>query len=413
MSLTILDYDHDRDWAAVKRIYFEVGWLDDEDEAAHFEHVAKRFDGIVMPLDGEAECAVFTAPGAMQHLDTDVRMTAVAGVTTSRVARKLGAAQRLTAESLARGAESGSELATLGMFDQGFYNRIGFGNGSYENQVRFDPATLTVDVPFRPPKRITPGHWADVHKAMHSRLRAHGGCLLDLPEIAQFDMASIGPKNFGLGYFDGPDGALSHFIWGQAESEHGPYRIDYYAYANTDQLFELLALIRSLGDQVSLFSMIEPAEVQFQDLIRQPFRNRENTRGSKYEQSHRTVAYWQARMLDVGKCLAKTRLDAEPLRFNLALSDPISGNLDPASNGWRGCAGDYVVTVGPESSAETGTASGLPVLHASVGAFTRLWLGVRNATSLSLTDDMQGDPQLLQSLDRVFRLPQPHFGWDF
>lgn len=412
MPLEILDYDHDRDWEAVKRIHHEVGWLDDEDDAKEFEHLARCFDGVVFPLDGEAECAVFTAPGSMRHLDTDVDMTAVTGVTTSRVARKLGAAKRLTAHALAKAADAGGEMAALGMFDQGFYNRLGFGNGSYVNRIRFDPATLTVDVPFRPPKRIGRDQWRDVHAAMHNRFRGHGGCLLNIPEIARYDMASVGKKLIGLGYYDGPGDTLSHFFWGEADGGDGPYRIYYYAYQTPAQLFELLALIKSLGDQVLMFAMEEPPEVQFQDLLKQPSRNRTSTRGSKFAGSHETIAYWQARMLDVPACLAKTRLDAEPVTFNLAMSDPIEAHLD-GTNAWHGCAGDYVVTFGEQSSAEPGTSPGLPALRASVGAFTRLWLGVRNASSLTLTDDVAGDEALLRALDRSLRLPRPHLGWDF
>ena len=112
------------------------------------------------------------------------------------------------------------------------------------------------------------------------------------------------------------------------------------------------------------------------------------------------------------KCLAKTRLDSESVTFNLRLSDPIAEHLD-GTNAWRGVEGDYVVTLGEESAAERGVSRNLPVLTASVGAFTRLWLGVRNASSLALTDDLRGAPTLLHQLDRALRIPQPHLGWDF
>ncbi len=81
MSPEILEYDHERDWEAVKRIHFEVGWLDDEDDAKAFERLAARLDGVVFPLDGEAECAVFTAPGSMRYLAADLELTAVLAVT--------------------------------------------------------------------------------------------------------------------------------------------------------------------------------------------------------------------------------------------------------------------------------------------------------------------------------------------
>ena len=78
----ILKYDHERDWEAVKRIHFEVGWLDDDDDAKAFKKLVPTLDGLVFPLAGEAECAVFTAPGTMRHLEDDIDMTAVVAVTT-------------------------------------------------------------------------------------------------------------------------------------------------------------------------------------------------------------------------------------------------------------------------------------------------------------------------------------------
>jgi hypothetical protein len=55
----------------------------------------------------------------------------------------------------------------------------------------------------------------------------------------------------------------------------------------------------------------------------------------------------------------------------------------------------------------------LPTLTASVGAFTRLWLGVRSATGLAVTDDLDGLPELLSALDEILRLPVPNIGWEF
>jgi hypothetical protein len=48
-----------------------------------------------------------------------------------------------------------------------------------------------------------------------------------------------------------------------------------------------------------------------------------------------------------------------------------------------------------------------------VGAFTRLWLGVRPASGLAITDDLCAPPALLDQLDRVLRLPEPKPDWDF
>jgi hypothetical protein len=296
------------------------------------------------------------------------------------------------------------------MFDQGFYDRLGFGTGAYAHRIAFDPATLTVERRFRVPERIGRKRWREVHRAMSDRLRTHGGCVLARPEIFRCDLASV-EKSIGLGYSDGPDGTLSHFFWGETKGEHGPYHIHAYAYQTTDQLFELLALIKSLGDQVSLFTMEEPPHIQLQDLLKEPFRHRRSTHGGNHAAHHETYAYWQARILDLPKCLAKTHLHADEVRFNLRLTDPIGRHLDGRQ--WQGVAGDYAVTLGAQSNARRGEFPGAPTLEASVGAFTRLWLGVRSASSLALTDDLAAQPSLLAELDRVLRLPTPCFGWNF
>ena len=49
-----------------------------------------------------------------------------------------------------------------------------------------------------------------------------------------------------------------------------------------------------------------------------------------------------------------------------------------------------------------------PTLTATVNAFTRLWLGVRPATGLAVTDDLSGPPELLQQLDQLARRLQHH-----
>lgn len=407
----IRPYDHERDFKAVERIHYEVGWLEGKQDAKAFKKLVPFLDGLVYTLGEDAECAVFTSPGGMRYLQAELDMSAVLAVTTSRIARKQGAAKRLTADALARAADGGAEVAVLGMFEQGFYDRLGFGTGAYSRRVRFDPVTLTVQRPFRVPKRLGKKHWRHIHQALHNRQRGHGGCVLHAPQIVRCDLASIDGL-VALGYCDGPDGALSHFFCGHAEGEHGPYNVYAYAYQKADQLFELLALIKSLGDQVASFTMEEPPEIQLQDLLRAPFRNRGLAEGSRHAGYHRTHAYWQARILNLPNCLAKTRLDAEILTFNLHLKDPVAAHLAPHHH-WRGTGGDFVVTLGEHSAAEPGQSGALPTLQASAGAFTRLWLGVRPASSLALTDDVQGSPALLTSLDRALRPPAPHLGWDF
>ena len=82
-------------------------------------------------------------------------------------------------------------------------------------------------------------------------------------------------------------------------------------------------------------------------------------------------------------------------------------------DGWQGAGGEYVVRLGASSHAEPGADPGLPVLSAGVGVFTRLWLGVRPAVSLAVTDDLGGPPELLAAIDDALDLPVPQFNWNF
>ncbi len=81
------------------------------------------------------------------------------------------------------------------------------------------------------------------------------------------------------------------------------------------------------------------------------------------------------------------------------------------------CGRAMVAAVNGEAECLATSAPGadpaLPTLAASVGAFTRMWLGVRPATGLAATDDLFGPQELLERLDRVLRLPDPKPDWDF
>ncbi|MBO6657843.1 MAG: GNAT family N-acetyltransferase [Pseudomonadales bacterium] len=405
-------FDHERDIKSVQRIWVECGWIDDEDHDK--EVVSDLFrlgETEVGTIDDEAECSVHWTEGKIRYQNETLDLGAVTAVTTSHIARKLGFAKVLTARSLARQHEVGKSVSALGIFEQGFYDKIGYGTGPYENLVQFDPASLKVSYPFRPPKRLTDADYKQMHGALCNRRKFHGAVDLHPAESVRFELKST-DKPFGLGYYDGPDGRLSHFIWGERKGEYGPYDITIRAYQNREQLMELLTLVKSLADQVSSISTLEFGEFQLQDLLNQPFRTRRSTKGGNYAQLLEAVAFWQIRILDLEACLAKTHLPGPGVRFNLELTDPVYEILK-GETGWQGISGDYVIDLGEESSARPGSESGLPRLKASVNAFSRLWFGVRPATNLAITDELYGDAQLLERLDAAVRLPKPHFGWDF
>ncbi len=412
--MDLRSYDPDRDFAAVCRIFREAGWLPSDDEGA-----ALLLGGLwqtghchVALAEAEAECFVATGAGSLRYLTEDLSFSGVLSVVTSRVARRQGLASRLTAHAVATEAEVGSVVCGLGMFEQGYYNRLGFGSGAYEHWVSCDPAGLLVPERSRPPRRLGPEQWEQVHAARLARRRTHGSVVFAAPQQTRL---ALGPprRASGLGYFDNPDGTLSHYLWFETDNpEHGPYRVTHMAWSSRAQFRELLGLLGSLGDQVHLVEMKEPAGVQLQDLLRQPMKSMNVTEGGKYEAYLSALAYQQFRMLDLPACLAQTHLSGGPVRFSLRLHDPIEAWLEDR-HGWRGVGGEYVVTLGEESSVRPGVDPALPRLEATVGAFTRMWLGVRPATGLAVTDDLHGPDKLLAALDEVLRLPEPKPDWDF
>ena len=405
------EYDPKKDKKAVRRIWREIGWLEKGKEETMDLYI-EASSALVADVNAEAECLVLSVPGTIRYLSEDLPLDVITGVTTSRVARKLGLAKHLTAQLVAAGALEGALVAGLGMFEQGFYNQLGFGTGGYEHVLDFDPSDLRVETKARTPVRITADDWEAVHASLLARHRAHGGCNLSSAKMTE--AAMLNTKNgFGLGYRDGPAGELTHHFWFRVqELWEGPYQMQWMAYRNGEQFLELMALLKSLGDQVRQVNMRERPGLQFQDLLRQPFAQRARTERGKFESRMRAVAYWQMRMCDLPGCLVRTHLSWGETRFNLKLSDPIERYLDGDAP-WRGVAGEYVVTLGPLSGAEVGVDGALPTLSASVGAFTRMWLGVRPATGLAVTDDLSGPQELLEELDGVLRLPDPKPDWDF
>lgn len=396
------------DLPAIERIWREVGWLTDDDEAAQLPQWLAKSNGWVAELDGAAECAVTIHPGRMMVEDTDLPLAAVTSVTTSRVARRQGLASRLTAMALVDAAEQGAVIAALGMFDQGFYDRLGFGTGTSQLVHRFDPSTLQVDLPTQAPVRVTPDDWAEVHAILATRRRPHGGVIIDADGFSRAEIAWATPW-FGLGFRD-DTGTLTHALWGSMTGENGPLDVIGLAYRDSRDLFDLVGLLRMVGDQVRLVKLPEPAGLVVRDLLDRPDRSRFLTLGADNPVEARGVSWWQARVLDVAACVAARSWSGPPVACNVTLVDPLARHPDVS---WTQVDGDWVVEVSAASTATRGHDPALPTLEAGVGAFTRLLLGVAPATSLALTDRLDGPAELLVALDRALRSPPPHPGLGF
>lgn len=403
-----------KDREAVLRIFREVEWIDKEKNKQKEKIINSYIEScqaLVADIRGTAECLAITIPGTIRYLEEDLSFCGVSGVITSRIARKQGLATQLTAQAIARAADDGALVAGLGIFEQGFYNKLGFGTGPYEHWVSFDPAGLKIENRHRVPYRLAAEDWKAVHSSRLSRMKHHGLCNLLPPEESQLAMAET-KNGFGLGYFDGKKGELTHHLWISGKGEHGPYHIYWMAYQNYEQFLELMSVLKSLSDQVHTVRLREPPGIQIQDILLKPFKYREITKHTNFESSMVSSAYWQMRILDLNGCIKKTHLSEKGIKFNLKLYDPINKYLEQGKK-WQGADGDYIVSLGESSSIENGTSKVLPTLTSEVGAFTRLWLGVRPATSLTVTDELSGPEKLLEELDYIFRLPEPKTDWDF
>ncbi|MFW5688677.1 MAG: GNAT family N-acetyltransferase [Spirochaetota bacterium] len=395
----------------VDRILNEVGWRRpgdraEREDARHAFHAA--CDGFVAELNHEAECFVSTLPGDYRYRSAHLPFTGVTGVVTSRVARKQGLASRTTARALANAAEHGSVLAGLGIFDQGFYDKLGFGTGGYDHFATIDPASLTVPYCERVPVRLTFSDYEEMHAARLARRRVHGSVALYPPETTRL-VASHNPLDFGLGFRDEASGELTHHFWVHTEnSGSGPYRVLWTSYSTIAQFVELLGLIRNLGDQLYTFWIAEPAGVQIQDFLHRPFRRHQQGRRGEFETHNLATANFQYRILDVERAFTAAAAQTALPPFAMRVTDPVSRYLHE-HEGWQGVAGDYRV----DASGARRVSEGIREVNVtiSVGDLTRAWLGVVPISTLRDTRPLAIDTALAAELDRAFSGPAPRTDW--
>ena len=410
MANSFRKYSARKDKKSVQRTWQECGWITEEKrETEALDRFLKTSSGWVFDIDGSAECLSLSTPGRFLHTKTELSLAAITAVTTSRVARNQRAASGTLTRLLAEKVAAGAQVSGLGIFEQGFYDRLGYGNGPYEHWVRFDPAWLIDLGKPRVPVRLGATDWKEIHEARLIRRKRHGAVDLLPPEITRAEM-EWHKNTFGLGYRE--NGALTHFFVAHCDGvESGPYIVDWMVYHSIGQFRELLALIRGLGDQVRQLRMREPRDIQLQSLTRKPFQLFQITANTKNQSRASAVAYWQMRILDLPACVAAVRT-TNPLEFNLTLSDPIENQL-PDDVSWRGCGGEYAISFGSASSATLGRAPDLPTLSASVNDFTRFWMGAASAEVLAGVGSFDGPADLMIDLDESLKLPPPAPDWDY
>lgn len=407
--MEIRAYDPDRDLTDAVRMWREVGWITDDSQEKVLPRFLEDARAIVAEQDGHAECMVTVHDGRIRIDTADLPLAVVSSVTTSLVGRRKGYARRMCADQLRAEADRGDALAILGMFDQGFYDKVGFGTGASMLRQQFDPGLLTVDVPTRTPVRLSADDAAEIHAANQRRLRAHGGVTMSSPAFTAGELSWDDDPLVALGFRDDA-GELTHYFWGASKGEHGPWHLFAMVYRDTSQLLELLGLLRLVSDQIRGVWLPEPPEVVLEDLIDQPGRHRYVTKGGTNAAEVTGGAWWQARILDLPAVVAALQWEGKPVRFRVDVDDPLA---DGSGTTWDGVHGLWEVTLGQPSNAVRSDDDTLPVLTAGVGAFSRLLLGVASATSLALTDALGGPPELLSRLDRAVQARDPNPGMYF
>ncbi len=407
-------FDIDADFDDLARIWREVGWLNDDKTLPALRLFADHTTGWVADIDGHPECYVATTYGQIRHRQTHLDLCSIPSVTTGHIARQQGLASRLTAHAIAKAYDHQPfAIAGLGIFEQGFYDRLGFGTGTSERLYHITPSQLTVPPLQNTPIRLDADDWRRVHKNRRHRLTRHGAATLTDPRSTHSDIL-FHPHSFGLGFTD-DDGHLTHHLWLHGDNDQhgpGPYFLKWLAYQTYEQCLELLSLIHSLSDQIRRLRLIEPPGLPLQDLLDQPIAHHLLTERSDFPLGSRSLSFWQLRICDLPRTLHRLAFPlADDLAFNLDLHDPIA-NFLPDNATWTGTTGAYHLTLGATSSASHGHLRQLPTLQCGVGALTRLLFGVAPATALSITDELDAPPSLLWALDNAIALSPPSIDWD-
>ena len=414
----LVPFDFDRDMESILRTWSETGWWDNEDEQK--EKILEFFkanDGrsVVGLIDGHAECVVHRALGTVRYDQALLSMGGVTAVTTSRIARRRQLASRLTARTVAHLADEGCAVAMLGMFDQGFYDRFGFGTGAYENVAWIYPGALAVPADYRPPERLElDADSEELHAAMTSRLSIHGGVVIGGERMTAAGMRVDGDITI-YGYRT--DGAISHFLAVLTTGEHGPDRITQWAYQTREQCLELLRLVQEWGDQVDVLRLTEPVWLQLQDFIVDPGAQFRRTRGSQTGALRiEADAWWQARIIDLSACIRAIRAVDDSFSVVVKLTDPLGGHLvDSGYDGaWNGLDGTWRLSFGATHTAERIGSNEPHDLETTVNALTRWWLGVLPASTLLAMGAFVCTAETAALLDTLTNhLPTPQPGWDF
>ena len=205
---------------------------------------------------------------------------------------------------------------------------------------------------------------------------------------------------------------LSHFMWIKPRGEHGPYSVWFTGWETHEQLIELLSVLKSLSDQVHGVRMTDPPRLQLQDFLERPLATVRARKGGEFASDVLSHVWMQCRILDMRACIAAMHFCGEPVSFNLELTDPIEKYV-PDDCAWKGVGGNWIITLGEESSAEQGIDAALPSATATVNDLSRIWFGSATAEAVAVTGNFVAEPDLIARIDSIIQLPIPIVDWDF
>ncbi|MFP4363598.1 MAG: GNAT family N-acetyltransferase [Spirochaetia bacterium] len=412
--MKIRKYNSEADFQDLWRIWQEIGWIDDsEQKKKALEAFAAGCTITAAEVNGKVESAVMTADAQLQHQEVSLPLSAVMTVTTSRILRKQGAAKKLLVKRLAEDAWKGAAAACLGIFDQGYYDKFGFGTGTYEHWVSFSPSSLNIKKKPTIPERLSAENFQEMHENLLKTKQNHGNMRVLPPEIVHGEVM-FSKNGFGFGYRSA-DGTLTHHMWLSTENEDsGPYTVAWTAWNTWEELSDLLALLKSLEDQVHSIKMREPSLIQIQDFLDKPHFFKSITKQGSHENCITANAYWQLRMLDVKTCFQQVSLGGEPFSLIMKVTDPIEAFIPEDARGWRGCAGIYKLEIGKQNRCvKLEDSQAEPELSITINDLTRLWIGAISAKGLTAEGRISVSDELLHKLSGAFLLPRPVREWDF
>ena len=338
----------------------------------------------VTRIDGDAECMVVWRTRPKSDISRkDLPFSAVAGRPSHPASHENKGLAGTTHRTLGRtrSKRRAHSYQGLSFFEQGYYDRLGFGTAQYEDWIGFDPALLNVPFPARPPKTI---HHRRLRTRMHqSRLASKKTNTAFVtfpdpnmdPQRQMRHQERLRPRATST-----KPQTKSHTTSGAATTtmqNTAPTSSNGWLTRPPEQFLELMGIIRS-PRRSSPNDQHEPAppHPDTRPPQRNPSKTEWTTSKSKFatfSRSHRLLAKPHQRPTQMPRKNTPPR--APTTQFNLQLTDPIDDFL-PEDETWKSTTGPIHhhprtrILRDPRHTKKTSQ-----TLKTTTSAFSRMWLG--------------------------------------